>query len=219
LVDLARFASDRGDATRGLALLRRAGAPPDHPLVELLERFQAAPRSDVGRNDPCWCGSGRKYKKCHLHREQLSLDERADWLYQKAGMYLTDGPWRAEVAEVAQERAEFTDSPYGLLRALADPLVTDVVLFEGGAFAKFVSVRGGLLPQDERLLAEQWLLVDRSVYEITQVRRGEGLTVRDVRTGDVHQVRERTASRQLTVGALICAHDADLRWSRTRRAA
>jgi uncharacterized protein YecA (UPF0149 family) len=18
-----------------------------------------------GRNDPCWCGSGRKYKKCH----------------------------------------------------------------------------------------------------------------------------------------------------------
>ena len=21
---------------------------------------------DLGRNDPCWCGSGRKYKKCHL---------------------------------------------------------------------------------------------------------------------------------------------------------
>jgi hypothetical protein len=19
-----------------------------------------------GRNEPCWCGSGRKYKKCHL---------------------------------------------------------------------------------------------------------------------------------------------------------
>ena len=19
----------------------------------------------VGRNDPCWCGSGKKYKKCH----------------------------------------------------------------------------------------------------------------------------------------------------------
>ncbi|WP_295250562.1 SEC-C metal-binding domain-containing protein, partial [Ruminococcus sp.] len=18
-----------------------------------------------GRNDPCWCGSGKKYKKCH----------------------------------------------------------------------------------------------------------------------------------------------------------
>jgi len=21
---------------------------------------------DLGRNDPCWCGSGKKYKKCHL---------------------------------------------------------------------------------------------------------------------------------------------------------
>lgn len=24
----------------------------------------------LGRNDPCWCGSGVKFKKCHLHREQ-----------------------------------------------------------------------------------------------------------------------------------------------------
>ena len=20
---------------------------------------------DVGRNDPCWCGSGKKFKRCH----------------------------------------------------------------------------------------------------------------------------------------------------------
>ncbi|MGN0987024.1 MAG: SEC-C metal-binding domain-containing protein, partial [Otoolea sp.] len=19
----------------------------------------------IGRNDPCWCGSGKKYKQCH----------------------------------------------------------------------------------------------------------------------------------------------------------
>jgi hypothetical protein len=24
--------------------------------------------SKIGRNDPCWCGSGNKYKKCHLNR-------------------------------------------------------------------------------------------------------------------------------------------------------
>jgi tetratricopeptide (TPR) repeat protein len=205
LVDLARYASDRGDATRGLALLRRAGAPRDHHLVELLEHFQAAPRPDVGRNEPCWCGSGRKYKKCHLHNERLLLDERAAWLYQKAGMFLTDGPWRGAVMEAAQARTQFSEAPYALLNALDEPLVTDAVLFEGGAFAEFIAVRGALLPDDERLLAEQWLLVDRSVYEVEQVRRGEGVTVRDVRTGDVHQVRERTASRQLRTGGLICA--------------
>ena len=29
-----------------------------------------------GRNDACWCGSGRKYKKCHM-----SNDERLEELY------------------------------------------------------------------------------------------------------------------------------------------
>ncbi len=28
------------------------------------------PRPKVGRNDLCWCGSGKKYKKCHLHEDE-----------------------------------------------------------------------------------------------------------------------------------------------------
>jgi hypothetical protein len=24
----------------------------------------------LGRNDPCWCGSGKKYKNCHLRADQ-----------------------------------------------------------------------------------------------------------------------------------------------------
>ncbi len=27
-------------------------------------------RPKVGRNDPCWCGSGKKYKQCHLREDQ-----------------------------------------------------------------------------------------------------------------------------------------------------
>ncbi len=26
---------------------------------------ESAPRVRPGRNEPCWCGSGKKYKKCH----------------------------------------------------------------------------------------------------------------------------------------------------------
>ena len=25
---------------------------------------------DLGRNELCWCGSGRKYKKCHLFEDE-----------------------------------------------------------------------------------------------------------------------------------------------------
>lgn len=205
LLALARYASDRGDAERGLALLRRAGAPEDHQLVELLRQFQPVPRPELGRNQPCWCGSGRKYKVCHSRRERFPLAERAAWLYQKAGHYLEEGPLRSAVLEVAMERARHREEPDALLGALLDPLVGDALLFEGGKFAEFLAVRGALLPDDERLLAEQWLLVERSVYEVEDVRPGIGLTVRDVRTGDVHSVRELTASRQLKPGQLVCA--------------
>jgi preprotein translocase subunit SecA len=29
---------------------------------------------DVGRNDPCWCGSGKKYKNCHMNSDRAKAD-------------------------------------------------------------------------------------------------------------------------------------------------
>lgn len=200
LYDLARIASDRGDVERGLALLHRAGAAPDDPLLTVLRAHRADARPDVGRNEPCWCGSGRKYKKCHLGNEQLSLPERVGWLYAKAAQHALASGWHGLVAEMNYERHQHHDAPEEMI----DPVVIDAALFEGDAFADFLAVRGPLLPDDERSLAEQWLLIDRSLFEVEQVRPGHGLTVRDVRTGDVHDVQERTASRQLKTGQLIC---------------
>jgi hypothetical protein len=31
---------------------------------------QKRPVHDLGRNEPCWCGSGKKYKHCHLHEDE-----------------------------------------------------------------------------------------------------------------------------------------------------
>ncbi len=206
LFDLARIASDRGEVERGLALLRRADAAPDHPLLELLQRYRSEPRNDLGRNQPCWCGSGRKYKKCHLGHEEVALAERAAWLYAKASQHALLNGWDDLLADTAHERCRHAeDEREAFEAALADPVVLDAVLFEGGAFEEFLEVRGSLLPNDERLLAQQWLLADRSVFEIEQVHPGRGMTLRDVRTGDTHEVRERTASRQLKPGQLVCA--------------
>ncbi len=205
LFELARIAGDRGDVERGLSLLRRAGASADDELVVLLTHFRPVERRDLGRNDPCWCGSGRKYKVCHRNNETLPLADRAAWLYQKAGTYLGDGPWRDDVIDVAEIRAQDWDQPDATYLAAQDPLVCDAVLFEGGAFEAFIAERGGLLPDDERLLADQWLLADRSVHEVETVTPGSGFTARDLRTGERVEVRERTASRTLEAGALFCA--------------
>ncbi|MBM4314863.1 MAG: anaerobic sulfatase maturase [Deltaproteobacteria bacterium] len=60
-----RFFTHSRPYTAQMAALRWAGRPPE----QLMEQFRAASDGALpkaGRNDPCPCGSGRKYKKCCL---------------------------------------------------------------------------------------------------------------------------------------------------------
>ncbi len=44
------------------------GAAPPPPMPQPIQPVRQGPR--VGRNDPCWCGSGKKYKKCHMPTDE-----------------------------------------------------------------------------------------------------------------------------------------------------
>ena len=44
---------------------RAASITPPRQVISPVKN-RAAP----GRNDPCWCGSGKKYKHCHLRSDQ-----------------------------------------------------------------------------------------------------------------------------------------------------
>ena len=206
---LAWYLSDRGDAEAALDLWRGIGATAvDSDDVRTVEALVIPAGRLPGRNDPCWCGSGRKFKQCHLGQRSLPpLPERVGWLCRKAAAFLERrGDHTADVVYAhAAARAQDPTSRESLAKALADPLVIDVVLHEDGWFDRFLDERGALLPDDEELLGRAWTLVDRSVYEITDVQSGVGIQVRDVRTGDVIDVRERTFSRTARKGSLLCA--------------
>jgi preprotein translocase subunit SecA len=45
---------------------RPAGAPPAAVAVAPRPQPRTPTGQKIGRNDPCYCGSGKKYKKCHL---------------------------------------------------------------------------------------------------------------------------------------------------------
>jgi len=34
-------------------------------LPQPVEQRHVDEHDQIGRNDPCWCGSGKKFKKCH----------------------------------------------------------------------------------------------------------------------------------------------------------
>ncbi|HXX54127.1 MAG TPA: SEC-C metal-binding domain-containing protein [Thermodesulfovibrionales bacterium] len=44
-------------------------------FFSLKEEMQPVP--NLGRNESCWCGSGRKYKNCHLHEDEKKLKNYA----------------------------------------------------------------------------------------------------------------------------------------------
>jgi preprotein translocase subunit SecA len=48
------------------------------------EPIRASTRDRLGRNDPCWCGSGKKYKQCHYAEDQKQRETIAQSDVRKA---------------------------------------------------------------------------------------------------------------------------------------
>ena len=171
------MASDRGDAQRGLSLLRRSDAREDDVLIGMLQRYVPRDRTDLGRNDPCWCGSGRKYKVCHRGRETLSLAERVPWIIDKADLHLAYGSAASWLHDLAGWWASSQEPSGGseidaVLAAEGDPLVRDVALFDAGGLAAYAEERAALLPDDERALLPELMAAGRGVYAVESAGSG-----------------------------------------------
>lgn len=176
----------------------------------------------VGRNDPCSCGSGKKYKKCCANASAAKVeDERKghdgavsralDWLMVK----------HRKAASVAIEDMIFvglSDEEKGALGAQDKQIwdnihlnATEWLLAEGHILVKgeqkrvseHVLGRGGpLFTVDQRRWMEQLAERDLRLYEITDVIPGEQITVCDALDIEALPiiVREKTGSDATIVG-------------------
>jgi preprotein translocase subunit SecA len=65
----ARSVSYSSGATIGAGAIAAAAAAPagaeELAEPEHFEQRRVSPDEQIGRNDPCWCGSGKKFKRCH----------------------------------------------------------------------------------------------------------------------------------------------------------
>ena len=65
------YSGGGGAAQGALAIAAAAGGAVEDaealegPAMAPVEQRRVDPGEQIGRNDPCWCGSGKKYKKCH----------------------------------------------------------------------------------------------------------------------------------------------------------
>ena len=217
LIGLAGFRADAGDALEAVGLLRRAGVDDEvdddeqevpggddgyELFLEVVEFARHRPPAHVGRNDRCPCGSGRKYKACHLGKERHALIDRASWLYAKHHRYLRDHNRRL-VAMLADQVSAAGGQGYEFLIDLLDtPLVADIALCEGGVSESFFAERDAVLPDDEALLAARWQLIERSLFEVDEAGPTY-LKLRDLRTGERITVTNTSAESQTRRGNLL----------------
>ena len=200
LVDLAWYVGDRGDADAAVRLLRRAGVSHDDPKLSFLLERLAQRGVGVGRNDPCPCGSGRKYKACCLDSPRTSIESRTGWMCQKLVTFTMRPARRGRVQDLFEIVSE-TAGPRVATELV--PCLIDLAAFQGGALEEFIDDRGELLPGDELALALSWLGSRQALWEVVATDPGFTVTLRDTGTGGSVVVTERSASQTLRPGVYL----------------
>ncbi len=175
LVLAARFAEARGDAATAVRHLDAAGWDDTDWADDL--RARLAPRRDVGRNQPCPCGSGRKFKVCCAAGGGATpLPQRALWLRTKLAAFTEIATLTSRLRErlmAAGRPADWVDE-----EAADHPIVADVVIFELGVLDDYLAGWGPLLPDDERALAASWRDSRRRLYDVVSAD-GDQVTLTD----------------------------------------
>lgn len=211
LVIMAGYLEDRGEATRAHDHLRRAGVSDEYPQAARLARLAALTPVRVGRNEPCPCGSGRKFKACCINGPTLPAADHVEWLYAKAlGFVLHPARQGVSVHLAAHAVGRSGEDLSPGERLESDVRFAELALFEEEGLRWFADWRESLLPADDVRLVEDWSEEPLVLMAVTAV--GDGVLDLTV-DGDDDVTRARTFSPDAlepgmhVVGRLVPAHD------------
>lgn len=183
-----------------------------------------------GRNDPCPCGSGRKYKHCCLPKDETVAPDELTWRRVRRAIETLGGDLVREAArhfgEAGLDEAwdEFNvfeldepfddESPYVTLFFswflhdwLPDPHDTEVPPAAHGVTAAqaYLNRTGSRLDPIARRYVEACCAAPFSFHEVIDCRPGQGMRLRDVLLGTEIDVIEKTASRTLRASDIVFA--------------
>ena len=182
-------------------------------------------REKTGRNDPCPCGSGKKYKHCCLPGFVPSIDSL--WARQHAESERLTGEITrfafrkfGERIHEAWQDFNMRDVPKPLEEAADErQIFMPYFLFQWNPAARRTTARGQagvvarwyLLEKSKQLTAMQRMFLEQattqplSFYEVVWNEPGERMRVWDVLVGGETEVIERSGSRHLRQGDLLFA--------------
>ena len=162
-----------------------------------------------GRNDPCWCGSGKKYKKCHLEADEeaernapeedendFTANEAMEGLLSTAQRSLT--PREMEMAGRLFFGKNFDREE--VTREASVPFLFWFILdyecpsVHRTAIEEHLLKHGSHLDANVLELLETWRDSTFDMFEVTGVDTGKRITITNVFTGEEIQLPDSTAS-------------------------
>jgi SEC-C motif len=166
------------------------------------------------RNDPCWCGSGRKYKKCHLEADeraereaagpasgnQKTIDAEFDSLRRKVGELLrtlSENESRTAITEFFGPESMDQDMGAALL---LDWMVHDRISDKFGrtVLEEYLSRNADRLTQPERKFLESSARSYVDLFEVRELDPGVSMEVRSLTSGENSFVYETGMSKKLS---------------------
>ena len=173
--------------------------------------------SKVGRNEPCPCNSGKKYKHCHWDAERSALSESTramrlhdmdrglvERLLKFASVALGKDWFKEILAEL--DDLEVDESMAQLIFTCS---VYEWAVEEGTVVEIFLRSRPPGLSESEQAWLEAQTRGWLSIWEIQEVTPGVGVTVRDLFSGEERRVLEQGGSRSLKPRDAILARVVD----------
>jgi hypothetical protein len=212
----AAFDPRSGHASVGPVTLSFAEPAPVVPLRPAPPSAAMRPSETARpeRNGPCWCGSGKKYKKCHLDADATGaranapsqVSGRSRWgavldrMYPRIVAWARKIPgWEAHMADVLEDVHPDLAMHHAIF-ALPFYRSGETV---GQAFR---AAKGAELGGDER----RWLDANidnawTSYWSVVDTEPGRSMTLRDVFSEEVRTVIEASGSRTLVRHDILCA--------------
>lgn len=178
--ELAYVCADRGELDEAIRLRQSLPHAEHDDELAFLTSLKPARRSTAGRNDPCPCGSAKKYKQCCIFKPtSLGLDEHALWLRSKLIRYACQRRF-VPMLEGFLFEATGADEPDELVLELLLEhgtilwwMLCDERLIDG-----YDKSHGYRLPAIEKDMLDDWRQRPLQLFEVVNVEQ-RGCTLRD----------------------------------------
>ena len=175
----------------------------------------------IGRNDPCPCGSGKKYKHCHLpidqatQQQQLRQRRAVDTLIPKIIAATQQMPsavnegctryWNGKYTH--EQMAEIDDVEDRGADRFMTWFVFDYMLDDGLTVVEHLVAEPSFeLEEAEAEILPQWKDVRLWPYAVEEIVKGQSVTLSDMFEGKQYVLEDSAASRRLQIGEVLVAH-------------